>query len=83
VQIDQSGKGNARRTKYHPCAGSRIQHPGRHGNHLAWRDLDVNYVTRSALLAVMPTNATPKQRMPPVMDLDFPPDMGRMFGRWL
>jgi len=80
VQIDQSDKGNARRTECHPCAGRRIQHPGRHRNYLSWRDLDVNQITTSPLLAVIPANATPKQRMPLVMDLDFLPDMGRMFG---
>jgi hypothetical protein len=80
VQIDQSGKGNARRTEYHPCAGRPIQHPARHRNHLSWRDLDVNQITSSTLLAVIPTNATPKQWMPLVVDFNFPPDMGRMFG---
>jgi hypothetical protein len=81
MQIFQSGRGNARCAKHHPRARGRIQHPGRHRNYLAWRDLDVHQVASSALLAVMPTNATPKQRMPSVMDFDFPPpDMGRMFG---
>ena len=81
MQIDQSGRGNARCAKHHPRAGERIQHPGRHRNDFTWRDLDVDQVASNALLAVMPTNATAKQRMPSVMDFDFPPpDMGRMFG---
>jgi hypothetical protein len=80
MQIDQSGRGNARSAKRHLCAGGRIQHPSRHRNYLTWRDLDVNQVASGALLAVMPTNAAAKQRMPRVADFDFPPDMGRMFG---
>jgi hypothetical protein len=80
VQINRSGQSNARRTKLHPCAGSRIQHPGRHRNHLTRRDLDVNQVANSALLAVMPTNTAPIKRVPAMMDFNFPPDMGRMFG---
>ena len=80
MQVDQSCEIDARCTKLHPCAGQRVQHPGRHCNHLSRRDLDVNKITSGAPLAVMPTNAAAKQRMPLVMDLDFPPDMGRMFG---
>jgi hypothetical protein len=62
-------------------ARAAVRTTTRHRNHLSWRDLDVNQITSSTLLAVIPTNATPKQRMPLVVGFNFPPDMGRMFGR--
>jgi hypothetical protein len=40
----------------------------------------VDDIARNTVLPVMPTNAVPIKRVPPVMNLDFPPDMGRMFG---
>ena len=40
-----------------------------------------NDATRS-LLAIEPPNRAAMQRMPSVVDDDFLPDMGRMFGDW-
>jgi hypothetical protein len=43
----------------------------------------VNNPTVGALLAVLASNTATIERMPPVMDFNFLPDMGRMNGRWL
>jgi predicted transcriptional regulator len=43
----------------------------------------VNDFTASAPLNVLAANATLIQRVPPVMNFNFPPDMGRMTGRLL
>jgi hypothetical protein len=40
----------------------------------------VNEPTGKALLDVMPPDTPPKKRVPAVMDLNFPADMGRMTG---
>ena len=80
MQLDESGHLNARRTQLHPRAGDRIQHPRRYCNDHAWRDLDVNNMTDGALLGVMLPYTMPVERVPAVMDLHFPADMGRMTG---
>ena len=43
----------------------------------------MNDLTAGASLNVLAANATPIQRVPPVMNFDFLPDMGRMTGRLL
>jgi hypothetical protein len=64
----------------HADADHRIQHPrGDRRNHAGHR-LDVNKPLGKALLAVMPPDTAPKQRVPAVMNLNFPADMGRMTG---
>ena len=40
----------------------------------------MNDLTAGASLNVLAANATPIQRVPPVMNFDFLPDMGRMTG---
>ena len=64
----------------HAGADHRIQHPrGDRRDHAGHR-LDVNEPTGKALLDVMPPDTPPKKRVPAVMDLNFPADMGRMTG---
>lgn len=64
----------------HAGADNRIQHPRGDRRDHARRRLDVNEPTGKALLAVVPPDTPPKERMPAVMDLNFPADMGRMTG---
>lgn len=42
----------------------------------------MNNAPARALLAIEPPDLAAMQRMPPVVDDDFLPDMGRMFGDW-
>lgn len=83
MQLSQRRHCNVRRTQLHPGAGGGIQHPGRHHDNHAGRHLNVNDFTASAPLNVLAANATLIQRVPPVMNFNFPPDMGRMTGRLL
>jgi hypothetical protein len=83
MQLSQRRHCNARRTQLHSGAGGGIQHPGRHHDNHAGRHLNVNDFTASAPLNVLAANATLIQRVPPVMNFNFPPDMGRMTGRLL
>ena len=78
VQINQSRRCNARGAGLHPGAGDRVQHPSRDDGNDTGRCLDVNYVTNGPSLTVMTPDTTSIQWMPPVMDDDFLPDMGRM-----
>jgi hypothetical protein len=80
MQLSQRRHRNARRTQRHSSAGGRIQHPGRHHDDHAGRRLDVNDLTAGAPLSVLTANATPIKRVPPVVNFNFLPDMGRMTG---
>ncbi len=81
MQIDQCARPDAWRADCHAGACDRIQHPGGQHNYHAGRRLNVNYPAADTLLAVLPSNTAPMQRMPTVIDLDLIPDMGRMTGR--
>jgi hypothetical protein len=81
MQLNQRRHCNARRTQLHSCAGGGIQHPGRHHDNHAGRHLDMKDVAAGAPLNVLTANATPIQRVPPVMNFNFLPDMGRMTRR--
>jgi hypothetical protein len=80
MKVDKRAHRNTRRADRHAGTGDRIQHPcGHHGDH-ARRHFDVNVPTGNALLAIVPANTAPKERVPAVMNLDLLPDMGRMNG---
>jgi hypothetical protein len=82
VQIDQRGPCNPRGADFHPGAGNRVQHPCRDDrNHTGCR-LDMDDVTNGPPLTVMAVDAAPIQRMPPVVNNNFLPDMGRMTPQW-
>lgn len=68
----------SRGAQFHVRAGNGIQNPGGDDDHDAWRDLDMNHLTSGPTLAVLAPDATSKQRVPAVEDLNFLPDMGRM-----
>ena len=78
VQISQRRSRDAGRADLHARAGSRVQHPGRDHRDDAGRHLDMDHVTAGAALAVVPTKPAPAERMPPVVNDDLLPDMGRM-----
>ncbi len=82
MQVGQRGGGDARRADIHVGAGSRIQHPGRdHHNH-AGRRFNMDHVPARPALAVVPAQPATVQRMPPVVDDDLLPNMGRMTLDW-
>ena len=70
---------NPRCAQFHSGAGRLIQHPGRHHNNHSRGNLDVSDLVDGAMFGVMATNLAAEQRMPTVLDLNFLPDMGRMF----
>jgi hypothetical protein len=78
MQVGQRDSGNARGADLHARTGSRVQHPGRNHRDHAGGYLNVNHVTASTALTIVPAQPAPVQRMPPVMDDDLLSDMGRM-----
>ncbi|MER2509378.1 MAG: hypothetical protein ABTQ27_11545, partial [Amaricoccus sp.] len=81
MQLDQAWDRHARRPEPHPGAGGRIQHPCRHDDDHARRNLDVYDITADPPLGVLAPKAAPIERVPPVINFDFLPDMGRMTPR--
>jgi hypothetical protein len=81
VQIRQGCERHARRADLHLGADDRIQHPRRHHGDHPGRHFNVDHLPRCAMLAVVPTEAPPEQRVPPVVDHHLLPDMGRMTPR--
>jgi hypothetical protein len=81
MKVEQRRDRDARRAdRRHAGADHRIQHPRGDRRDHAGHWLDVNEPTGKALLAVVPPDTPPKERVPAVMDLNFPADMGRMIG---
>ena len=78
VQVGEGRHRHTRRAELHPGAGGRVEHPRRHDRDHAGRRLDVHEATGEAILAVLPPDASPVQRMPAVVNDSFLPDMGRM-----
>ena len=62
----------------HGGAGGRVDHPRRHDRDDAGSYLNMDDLTVSALLAVMLTQSSSVQRMPPIANDNLIPDMGRM-----
>jgi hypothetical protein len=70
-----------RADRLHTGAGDGVQHPrGDRRDHAGWR-LDVYYLAGDTLFAVGPLHPAPIERVPPVMNFNTVPDMGRMTGR--
>jgi hypothetical protein len=65
----------------HPRTGHGVEHPRRDDQHLTGRGLDVHEPTGDPLFAVHDPQASADERMPLIMNDDFLPDTGRMFGR--
>ena len=81
MEIAERGERDARRAELLPGTGDGIEHPRRDNNDHARRHLDMDDRPRPPVLAALPSQTTPVQRMPAVVDDDFLPDMGRMSGR--
>ena len=70
------------RTDRHPAAGALIEHPRRDRQHLTGADLHVDDIAPSATLHVLAMKTASVEGVPPVMNLDDLPDMGRMTQQW-
>jgi hypothetical protein len=81
MQLDQARYRHARRPEPHPGAGGWIQHPCRHHDDHAGRNLDVNNVTADPPLGILAPHAAPIECVPSITNFDFLPDMGRMTPR--
>ena len=71
-------------TQSHARANGCVQHPSRHDRDDTGGQFYVDDGAASALLTIETPNLAAIHGMPPVLDDDFLPDMGRMFGdcRW-
>ncbi|MGB8436912.1 MAG: hypothetical protein WCE38_21920, partial [Burkholderiales bacterium] len=81
MQLDQRRYGNPWPAEPHPGAGGRIQHPCRHNDDNAGRDLDVNDITAGPPLGILAPYTAPIECVPAVKHFDFLPDMGRITAR--
>ncbi len=82
VKVRQRRDGDPWRADLHLRAGNCVQHPGRDHRHHTGRYFDIDHVTAGAAFATLPAQLAPIQRMPPIMDNDLLPDMGRMALQW-
>ena len=81
MEIAERGERDAGWAELLSGTGDGIEHPRRDNNDHARLHLDMHDRPRPAVLAALPPQTTPIQRMPAVVDDDFLPDMGRMSGR--
>ena len=81
VQLVERIQRDARRTQLHRCADRGTEHPRGNDDDDPRTDFYVNDLAVGALLAVLPPDATPVERVPAIEDFDFLPDMGRMTRR--
>lgn len=82
MQIGQFTSGDAGLSDLHARARARIQHPRRYHRDDARRHFDVNEVAASAPLTMVPPQTAPAKRMPPIVNDDIFPGMGRMTLEW-
>jgi len=81
MKLEQRRYRHTRRAdRCHTGAGDRVQHPCGDRREHAGHCLNVNHLPGDALFAVVSPDAVPIERVPPVMNFDFLPDMGRMNG---
>ena len=78
VEVTQGCHRHARRAELHPGAGNRVEHPRHDNRDYPGRHLDVHEATGETILAIVPPDTPPVQRMPAVVNHDLLPDMGRM-----
>lgn len=78
MQIPQGIQRDSRRPKGHAGADAGVEHPVRQYCYNTRLDLDVDDAAACALLAVMRSYTSAVERMPAVVNFNFPPDMGRM-----
>lgn len=80
LQLDECCRIDARRADCHPGANHRIEHPTGDGYHDAGRPLHLKELTRRSLLHPTHSNLAAEITVPPIMDFQLLPDMGRMNG---
>jgi hypothetical protein len=81
MKLDQRRHHHTRRAdRCHTGAGDRVQHPCGDCRDHAGHRFNVNNLAGGALFAVVSPDVTPIERVPPVMNFNFLPDMGRMNG---
>ncbi len=78
MQVGQRTDRSAGRADLHARTGGRVQHPGRHHHDNAWCRFDMNHIITGPALTVVTAQPAPVKRVPPVVDDDLLPDMGRM-----
>jgi hypothetical protein len=81
MQCAEGRQRDARRTDLQTGAIDGVKLPSRQDRHSAGRQLHVHDITGYAAFALNTTHAPPVQRMPPIMDYDFLPDISRMTAR--
>ncbi|CAH2798331.1 MAG: hypothetical protein CBCREVIR_1889 [Candidatus Burkholderia crenata] len=82
VQIAQGHYADPWLAEIHSRASGGIKH--QFGNNLdrTVTGVDMDDPTPAALLNISNLDAASKQRMPPIIDFNFVPDMSRMNGHW-
>jgi hypothetical protein len=78
MQLNQRRYCDARHSKRHTSAGDGIEHPCRHHDDYARRYLNVDNLAADALFDILAPNPVSIERVPPVTNFNFLPDMGRM-----
>lgn len=81
MELSQRRYGDARRAPCHSGADRRIEHPRRQPDDHAGRHRNMNNLAAAAPLSKLARKTAPIKCMPPVIDLDLLPDIGRMAGR--
>jgi hypothetical protein len=82
MQLGQRIETDQWRTQRQVRTRGRVEHPASHSDNDAWLYFNVNDLTGSPALAVLPAHPAAAQRVPAIEDLDFLPDMGGMNLRW-
>jgi hypothetical protein len=80
LQLDERRQIDVRRADGHSSANHRIEHPTGDRNHDAGRYLNFKKQTRRSLLHAPYGDFATKIGVPPIMDFQLLPDMGRMNG---
>lgn len=80
MEFGQGRNRDARWPQLHSGTGHWIEHPRRDGHDDPRRNLDMRKGARLANFEVMLPQATTMQWMPPIVNDNFPSDMGRMSG---
>ena len=82
VQIRESLRRCTWRAQGQGSTDGRVQHPAGDCNDDAMGNLYVDEFTRGTALAIHAAQSAAIQRVPPVEDFNFLPDMGRMNRNW-
>ena len=67
----------------HSCTNRRVKHPCRHDDRSARLSFDDDNLSSRPHLSVIAPHRTPVERVPPIVNLCFLPDMGRITLRLL